>query len=93
MKLIQFDDRFHHLLISGCRNKYLTQMLGLVYDQNTRIRILSGKLTRRLDETYLEHMRILDCLLDDDTDGAAGAILEHLQNSEKAAFDCLYRNS
>ena len=90
VKMIQFDDSFHRLLISNCRNKYLVQLLGLVYDQNLRIRIIAGKLTRRLEDTYNEHIKIMDLILAGDLEAAAEAMVEHLENSQKAAFESLY---
>jgi len=92
VKLIQFDDSFHHLLISNCRNKYLIQLLGLVYDQNVRIRVMAGKHTRRLEDTYKEHLKILDFILDDELERAAEAMVEHLEKSQKAAFEYLYED-
>lgn len=89
-RLIQFDDSFHHLLYQNCRNRYLIQLLGLVYDQNIRIRVLTGKVAMRLEETYKEHLKILDHVLADDLESAATAMVEHLENSQKAAFEYLY---
>ena len=92
IKLIQFDDSFHRLLISNTKNKYLIQLLGLVYDQNVRIRILAGKQTRRLEDTYKEHLKILDFILADNFENAAEAMVEHLENSRKAALEYVYNN-
>ncbi len=92
VELIRFDDEFHRLLISNSKNKYLIQLLGLVYDQNVRIRVLAGKHVRRLEDTYKEHLKILDFILEDKLERAAEAMVEHLENSQKAAFEYLYND-
>ena len=86
---ILLDDSLHRFLIASNKNKYFVYLLDLVYDQNNRIRIISGKLTRRLEDTREEHLSIIDRLLDGHSDAAAKAMLEHLENSQKAALESI----
>jgi GntR family transcriptional regulator, rspAB operon transcriptional repressor len=83
------DYELHRIISDKCENQYFVQLLGNVYDQNHRIRILSGKLHRRLEETRTEHLSIVERLLGGDADGAAKAMEIHLENSRKAAFESL----
>lgn len=92
-KKIHLDDSLHRLIIGRCQNRFLVQLLDMVYDQTHRIRIISGKLTRRLDDTRTEHLRIIELLLEKQLDAAADAMALHLKNSKRAAFDSLYQTS
>jgi len=88
-KRFLLDNELHKLIYDCCQNKYFVQLLDKVYDQNQRIRILSGRLHRRLEDTRFEHLTILERLLADDSEGAAQAMSVHLANSKQAAFDSL----
>ena len=86
----QLDNEIHRLIIERCKNRFLVQLLASVYDQNQRIRIISGTVLRqRLEATRTEHLGIIDLLLQGRLDLAAQAMARHLQNSRKAAFESL----
>jgi DNA-binding GntR family transcriptional regulator len=84
--LPRLDDEFHHFLIAVCDNDYLVQMMQNIYAQNERIRVLSTRLPRRLEETVSEHCEIIDAMLVRDADKAAHAMRVHIANSRYAAF-------
>ncbi len=72
------------MMASG--NPFLVDLMDKIYAQNHRIRILSGEaLTYRMQETLAEHDRILDCLLQQDYEGAARALEVHLHHSQEGA--------
>ncbi len=83
------DYHLHRTIYDHCENKYLVQILDRVFDQNHRIRILSGRLQHRLQASQTEHMAIVEALLRGDPEGAAQAMTFHLEQSRKAAFDSL----
>lgn len=86
------DNELHRIIYDKCENQYFVQLLAKVYDQNHRIRILSGKLHRRLEDTREEHLVIVERLLEGSFEAAAAAMEAHLENSRKAAFECLLRS-
>ena len=86
------DYELHRIISDRCENQYFIQLLGNVYDQSQRIRILSGKLHRRLEDTRTEHVLIVERLLSGDSEGAAKAMEIHLENSRKAAFESLMQS-
>jgi Transcriptional regulators len=86
----QLDDQLHRFLSSCCTNAYLVQLLDRVYDQNSRIRIISGKLSRRLRDTQAEHLAIIEPLLEKRYAEASKAMARHLASSQKAAYESLH---
>ena len=86
----QMDYSLHRLIIERCQNRFLVQLLNMGFDQTHRIRVLSGKLRRRLEDTRKEHLRIVELLLASRLDAAARAMAQHLERSKRAAFDSLY---
>ena len=83
------DDAFHRVIINACDNSYLFNLLCNVYDQNHRIRIISGRLQTRLEESAHEHLKIIEYLLDKKYEEAALTMGEHLAQSKKAAFESM----
>lgn len=89
-KIYQIDDRLHRFFISCSGNKYFHQTMDHIYNQNHRMRILSGqKIDSRLKDTQEEHLNILDFLLIGKYDEAADAMKKHLDNSKNAAIASL----
>lgn len=85
----RLDFELHRTIYDHCENKHFVQLLDRVFDQNHRIRILSGKLQHRLESSREEHLAIVEALLAGDTEAAARAMAAHLEQSRKAAFDSL----
>ncbi|MCI2098605.1 MAG: GntR family transcriptional regulator [Succiniclasticum sp.] len=80
------DEDIHRTLMMASGNPFLVDLMDKIYAQNHRIRILSGEaLTYRMQETLAEHDRILDCLLQQDYEGAARALEVHLHHSQEGA--------
>ena len=89
-KIYQIDDRFHRFFISSSGNKYFHQTMDHIYNQNHRLRILSGqKIDSRLKETQEEHLNIIDFLFAEKYNEAADAMKKHLDNSKNAAIASL----
>lgn len=87
------DDSFHQLLIDTCPNRYLKQTYEQTYNQNRRLRILSGNnIERRLVESLDEHILIIDHLLQEDFQQAAQYMRRHLESARSAAFRLLVLN-
>ena len=87
--LYQLDNDLHRSLYDQCENKHFVSLLDKVFDQNHRIRIQSGRIEHRLEETQAEHLLIVEKLLKGDTAEAAEAMKAHLQRSRQAAFESL----
>ena len=83
------DDAFHRMIIHACDNSYLFKLMANVYDQNHRIRIFSGRLQTRLEESAQEHLKIIAYLLEKKYEPAAAQMAEHLAKSKRAAFESM----
>lgn len=89
-KTYDIDNRLHRFFIYSSSNKYFHQIMSHIYDQNSRMRILSAeRIDRRLKETQEEHLSIIDYLFADKYEEAANAMKIHLANSKKAAIESL----
>ena len=73
------DKLFHRKIIEFARNTYLNDILSQTGFLSKSI--LTG-LVRGPEETYKEHMKIIDCLLARDADGAQKAMTKHLSRSK-----------
>ncbi|MBW9174038.1 GntR family transcriptional regulator [Clostridium estertheticum] len=89
-KTYDIDNRLHRFFIYSSSNKYFHQIMSHIYDQNSRMRILSAeKIDVRLKETQEEHLSIIDYIFAEKYDEAANAMKIHLANSKKAAIESL----
>lgn len=89
-KTYDIDNRLHRFFIYSSSNKYFHQIMSHIYDQNSRMRILSAeRIDRRLIETQEEHLSIIDYLFAEKYEEAANAMKIHLANSKKAAIKSL----
>ena len=86
------DDAFHDLLISTLPNKYLRSAHDSITGQNTRFRIMTGKVGMiSRTATCEEHLAILQPALEGDWDGAAAALTHHLELARDKAEQTLAR--
>ena len=84
------DDRFHRCIASGCSNMYFRMMLNHIFDQNMRIRALSGSdIWERHIEAAREHIKIIDYILNNNCDRAGDAMAYHLKGSKEMALNSL----
>lgn len=92
-EVFKLDDEFHKEILKQCNNHYLLQTLNTVHNQNSRLRIISGRYgDNRLNETIDEHAKILDCLAKREVSGAAKAMEHHLLTAKNSAFDAFIGN-
>lgn len=79
-----WDGNFHRYLAECTKNKYLIKIVSELMVQSMRIRSLSN---RRVDErrtqSVLEHIAIIDAILDGDEELAKKEIINHLNRSEE----------
>nr|WP_319487186.1 GntR family transcriptional regulator [uncultured Caproiciproducens sp.] len=91
-RLYEIDDRAHRIFITATQNKYIIQIYDNIQVQNNRIRILSGRKESRLSQSTQEHIKIIDAVLADNYEEAAGLIKTHLQVAKNAAFSLVLSN-
>ncbi len=92
-KQYETDDQFHIEIINAMENEYIHALYERILVQNYRLRVLSGvKNTRRIEDTYKEHLIIVGACLREEWSDAAEAMREHLLNSKRAAFEALFND-
>lgn len=85
------DDALHDLIMGATDNRYLLDTYENITNLNLRVRVLSGRqVENRLEETFQEHTDIIDACLRQDWEGAAQAMIRHLENARVAAFPFLH---
>ena len=86
----RLDDAFHRLICSACPNRFFIEMLEHIYDQNQRIRLLSGKsIWARHSEAAKEHLELIEFLLNGKKEEAVASVTHHLMKSKEAAIGSL----
>lgn len=81
------DNDFHNFVLRSCNNDYLLQMMGTLYAQNERIRILMIRAPLRLQASAYEHLAIIDAMLDRDAGRAVEAMRVHMANARRSAIN------
>lgn len=83
----EMDKNFHYLIYERTENQYLIDILKRIYDQNTRIGILSTlKVNNRRRNTCAEHLHIIDALLAGDVTKAKAQMKKHVISGWKVAL-------
>ena len=86
-RIFIYDNDFHDMLISLCQNRYFLDLYCKLRDSNMRLRIVSGMNAEdRLKATVEEHLAVFSGILENNSEKAAAAMIEHLEKSREAAF-------
>ena len=83
----RLDTAMHLFIIEHCGNRYIIDMMHRIFDENTRVIISSKQNQVQIHDARLEHLDILNSLLDKDTERAIGLMRSHVENCRKAALD------
>ena len=81
------DTAMHLFIIEHCGNRYIIDMMHRIFDENTRVIISSKQNQVQIHDARLEHLDILNSLLDKDTERAIALMQSHIENCRKAALD------
>ena len=87
MDRIRLDTAMHLFIIEHCGNRYIIDMMHRIFDENTRVIISSKQNQVQIHDARLEHLDILNSLLDKDTERAIALMQSHIENCRKAALD------
>jgi DNA-binding GntR family transcriptional regulator len=87
--LIEAKTRFYSLLMAGSGNMFVRQMLTLLHNRVTLLRITSMMRPGRLGESVLEIKEILAAIKDRDGPRAAAACRRHIELAAQVALDYL----
>lgn len=81
---VDADRDFHHRIIVGSRNKWITNLLCRdLYTLLRLCRMQSGQLRRDTQRIHEEHHAIVDCIERRDADGAERLMRDHVRQSRE----------
>ncbi|HEY8344512.1 MAG TPA: GntR family transcriptional regulator [Bacillota bacterium] len=84
---IKVDRDFHSLVARSTNNQLLEQILLRIYDQNSRIRILSKlRVKERHEEARQEHFELVKGFMDRDAERVEEVMKRHIANGKKTAL-------
>jgi len=84
------DAKMHLFIIEHCYNNYLIDMMNTVFDKNARIVISSKQNSLHFKDAKMEHIEILNSLINQNFELAANQMYSHVVNCRKAAIDHFY---
>lgn len=91
--LIDLKHKFYTILMDGCGNTYVEQMLGQILNRNMQLRRTSLSAPGRLPNTVAELDQLVDALRRRDEQGAWDATIKHVRNAADVALDVLTRQA
>lgn len=86
----RLDTAMHLFIIENCGNHFIIEMMHKVFDENTRVIISSKQNQVKIHDARMEHLKVINYLLEKDIDRAQQAMREHVECCRKAAFDFFY---
>ncbi len=84
------DTDMHMFIINHCGNRYITDMMRRVFEENTRIIISTKQHILKFHDASEEHLNILTLLIDREFEKASREMAGHIENCKKAALDFYY---
>lgn len=86
------DNSLHKLFVYASKNVYYIDLIERLEVQNSRIQILTGNNPGRTEAAHEQHIEIISAVLNDDFDGAATLLKNHLEASKQNTFYRLLTN-
>ncbi|MBO6257785.1 MAG: GntR family transcriptional regulator [Succinivibrio sp.] len=88
-RLIEIDSQLHWDVLKNCENPFMQSMMRTVYDHNDRIRIYTS--TTFMEGSQLEHLEIINRILEEDKVKAKESARNHVLTSFRHIVDNFYR--
>lgn len=82
----QLDREFHTYLVHCSANRTLNEIYEGIMNQQQRISILAGRLPSRLQDTAIEHRKIVDALLERNGSRIERAVAAHIMAAWEASL-------
>lgn len=83
---IHLDQELHETILEAHDNILLKNFMRNIYDHSQRLRIKTGLVNRQAKLAVIEHLNILDALLDEDADRVEKASMVHLMEAVRTAY-------
>lgn len=86
----RLDTAMHLFIIEHCGNRYLIDMMHKLFDDNTKVVIASKQNLVQIHDARLEHLGIINTLIEKDYEKAAHLMRTHIETCRRAALDYFY---
>jgi len=86
IELADIDNEFHRMITDLCDNSYIDRLIDSLFDYQRMIRIIVSHNVDRFNESNMEHVILIDAILEGDRDTAHRLLTEHLSNSLEATL-------
>lgn len=86
----RLDTAMHLFIIEHCGNRFIIDMMRKVFDENTRVVISSKQNEQKIHDARVEHLEVINLLIDQDYEEAQKVIYTHIENCKRAALDYFY---
>lgn len=83
----RLDTAMHLFIIEHCRNRYIIELMRRVFDDNSRVIISSKQNQIQIHDARLEHLNILNLLINRDAKNAETAMRIHIESCRQAAMN------
>lgn len=84
---LAFGSRVHDLIVDSAGNERLRRLVEMLKTQIVWVQSYASLIPGRTDKSYLEHLEILNAILDRDGERAEAAMRHHLENTMHELFD------
>jgi DNA-binding GntR family transcriptional regulator len=92
-ELLEFKQEFYDIMLTGCRNSHVRQMLAPLLNINAQLRATSLSAPGRLPNTVAEMEALMKAIKARDEEAAWAASLQHVENAAAVALDLLRKRS
>jgi DNA-binding GntR family transcriptional regulator len=92
-QVVDLKHKFYAILLDGCGNAYVEQMLGQILNRNMQLRRTSLSAPGRLVRTVAELDQLIDAFRRRDEQAAWDATLTHVRNAAAVAIEVLTREA
>jgi DNA-binding GntR family transcriptional regulator len=86
----RLDTAMHLFIIEHCGNRFMIDMMRKVFDENTRVIISSKQNETKIHDARVEHLQIINLLIEKDYEKAQQAMRTHIETCKRAALDYFY---
>lgn len=86
----RLDTAMHLFIIEHCGNRYMIDMMHKLFDDNTRVVIASKQNQVQIHDARMEHLEIIETLIDKEYEKAAIMMQAHIESCRRAALDYFY---
>ena len=86
----RLDTAMHLFIIEYCGNHYIIDMMHKLFDDNTKVVIASKQNLTQIHDARLEHLEIINAMIDKEYDKAQELMRAHIETCRYAALNYFY---